>query len=96
VTDDGERKRDQPDYRSYLVRLWRVSVGGATTWRASVECPHTGEQLGFASVQELFDFMSAQTGRGRCLAEVSTLPGPSQDERVPTGVADKAEKGGNE
>lgn len=89
MTDDGERKRDQPDYRSYLVRLWRVSVGGATTWRASVECPYTGEQIGFAGVQELFDFLSAQTGReGGALAELSTLPGPTQDERVPAGVAE--------
>jgi hypothetical protein len=94
---DNERTRDQPDYLAYLVRLWRVSAGGATTWRASLECPHTGEQIGFSGVRDLFDFLSEKTGSGKCTpADVSTFPGPSQDERVPVVEADKAEKGGEE
>jgi hypothetical protein len=94
VACGGEGMRDQPDYLSYLVRLWRVSAGGATTWRASVECPHTGEQVGFAGVQDLFDFLSEQTGKGR-----RTWAGASPDsggcEWVAGGVADSTEKGGH-
>jgi len=33
----------QPDYVSYLLRLWRVHVGGEETWRASLEDPHMGQ-----------------------------------------------------
>jgi hypothetical protein len=95
VTCDGERMRDQPDYLSYLVRLWRVSAGGATTWRASVECPHTGEQLGFAGVQDLFDFLSDQTGRERG-RPAGVSPGRGRREGIVEDVADHAEKGGDE
>jgi hypothetical protein len=94
MTNDNETMRDQRDYVAYLVRLWRVSIGGATTWRASAECPHTGEQLGFAGVQDLFDFLSEQTGSGsHDPAEVS--PGPGRGQRLNTGVADNTENGGN-
>ena len=94
MTYHNESTPDHPDYRAFLVRLWRVSAGGATTWRASVECPHTGERLGFAGVQDLFDFLSEQTGRGSyVLAEGSA--GPGRRERIIAGVADHPEKGGN-
>jgi hypothetical protein len=53
----------QPDYVSYLLRLWRVQVGGEQTWRASLEDPHTGERLGFAGFEELFSFLQEQNGR---------------------------------
>jgi hypothetical protein len=43
----------QADYVSCLLRLWRESAQKAV-WRASLEDPHTGERLGFASVDELF------------------------------------------
>jgi hypothetical protein len=95
MTYHNESTPDQPDYRAFLVRLWRVSAGGATTWRASVECPHTGERLGFAGVQDLFDFLSEQTGRGNhTQAEVSAGPGPG--ERALADVAKEAQKGGDE
>jgi hypothetical protein len=51
----------QPDYVSYLLRLWRASDGEDTVWRASLESPHTGERKGFASLDELFDFLRQQT-----------------------------------
>lgn len=53
--------QDQPDYVSYLLRLWRASDGEDTVWRASLESPHTGERKGFASLDELFDFLRQQT-----------------------------------
>lgn len=60
--------KTQPDYVSFLLRLWRVSDEGntqsnakKTVWRASLENPHTGERQGFASLDEVFDFLRAQT-----------------------------------
>jgi hypothetical protein len=50
----------QPDYLSYLLRLWRMQ-GEAAAWRCSVENPHTGERLGFGSLDELFAFLREQT-----------------------------------
>jgi hypothetical protein len=50
-------------YRAYLLRLW-VSDSEATDkagWRASLEDSHTGERLGFASLEQLFAFLIAST-----------------------------------
>jgi hypothetical protein len=67
--DDNLRDtKAQPDYLSYLLRLWRVSeVGGVQSageahWRASLESPHSGERVGFAGLEELFDYLLRQTG----------------------------------
>ena len=59
------------DYRSYLLRLWRIG-DTPPTWRASLESPHTGEVLGFASVTALLAFLEEQTG--------SVHTPPSKDE----------------
>ena len=59
----------QPNYLSYLLRLWRVnedngvqSTLNKAMWRASLENPHTGQRKGFASLEELFDFLQEETG----------------------------------
>ena len=48
------------EYLSYLLRLWLAGDGGQPEWRASLEDPRTGEQRGFDSLEELFDFLRAQ------------------------------------
>ena len=53
--------KEPPDYLSYLLRLWRVSEN-KMAWRASLESSYTGERKGFANLDELFDFLQAQTG----------------------------------
>jgi hypothetical protein len=60
--------KKQPDYLSYLLRLWREEnhrAPGAdkTIWRASLESAHTGEKRTFASLSDLFDFLREQTGK---------------------------------
>lgn len=42
-------------YFSYLMRVW--CEGGRLEWRASLEDPHTGERLNFASAGELFAYL---------------------------------------
>lgn len=54
--------KEQPDYISYLLRMWRVGGEGKATWRASLESPRSGERIGFASLDKLFAFLRQQTG----------------------------------
>jgi len=56
--DHRERRR----YLAYLLRLWRAG-GEAALWRASLESPRTGEQVNFASLDELLEFLRQQTGQ---------------------------------
>ncbi len=49
------------EYLSYLLRLWPEGGEEKAVWRASLESPHTGERVGFASLDELFDFLRQQT-----------------------------------
>ena len=55
-----------PDYQSYLLRLWRVRSSAASPsheesiWRASLEHPHTGERVGFASLDDLVEYLRHQ------------------------------------
>ena len=44
-------------YLSYLLRLWSAEDGGERVWRASLESPHSGQHTGFASLDDLFDFL---------------------------------------
>jgi hypothetical protein len=46
-------------YYAYMLRLWREDAG--SPWRATVQNPHTNEQKGFASVEELLDFLTGLT-----------------------------------
>ena len=45
-------------YFSYLVRLWRD--GGEQSWHASLEDPHSGRLLHFATAAELFAFLQEE------------------------------------
>ena len=46
------------EYRSYLLRLWRVR-GDGRDWRALLENVETGERHGFASIELLVAFLRA-------------------------------------
>jgi hypothetical protein len=49
--------KEQRDYHSYLLRLWRTTGLGGSTWHAMLENPHTGERHGFATLADLFTFL---------------------------------------
>jgi hypothetical protein len=51
-------------YTAYLLRLWQVPGPGPATWRASLEDPHTGERLGFGSLDDLVGFLRELIGDG--------------------------------
>ena len=62
VADIPEGSKERRDYLSYLLRLWRAGGGERPIWRASLRSAHTGEQVGFASLEDLFRFLRTQTG----------------------------------
>jgi hypothetical protein len=49
----------QKKYRSYLLRLWCEETVDPC-WQASLEDPHTGKRIGFASLEQLFTFLMDQ------------------------------------
>ncbi|MDX9954053.1 MAG: hypothetical protein RBT75_08155 [Anaerolineae bacterium] len=51
-------------YQSYLLRIWTVHSDDeeeGIVWRGSLESSRTGTRFGFASLDELFAFIRAQT-----------------------------------
>jgi hypothetical protein len=55
--------KEQPSaYHSYLIRLWPAGDEGQAGWRASLENSRTGKRIGFASIEELFDYLRLETG----------------------------------
>ena len=48
-------------YQSYLLRLWLEKHNGVNSWRASMEDPHTGQQLFFFLPADLFHFLEKLT-----------------------------------
>ena len=52
---------EQTGYRSYLLRLWRVGSADVPSWRASLEDARTHQRLNFASLEQLYAFLSDQT-----------------------------------
>lgn len=59
MTNTTNHTTGQADYRSYLLRLWRVSEE-KPVWRASLEDPRTGNRMLFSSLDELFAFLGRQ------------------------------------
>ena len=47
-------------YRSYLLRLWCEQQDGNPVWRASLENVQSGQQHGFAGLEELLAYLMAQ------------------------------------
>lgn len=66
-------KQERP-YIAYLLRLWQVPGRARAIWRASLEDPHTGERVGFASLEHVVAFLEAQIGRGSQPEEDRDVP----------------------
>jgi hypothetical protein len=71
---------EQPDYLSYLLRLWREDDKGATNWRASLESALTGKRHVFPCLMELFAFLQRQAVAGRDANENDS----AMEQRSPT------------
>jgi hypothetical protein len=62
VTGIPREAKEREGYSSYLLRLWRVEDAARPMWRASLKSVHSGEQMGFASLEDLFHFLRTRTG----------------------------------
>ena len=47
-------------YVSYLLRLWQTESDEGLVWRASLESPHSGERVGFASLACLCAYLERE------------------------------------
>ena len=47
-------------YISYLLRLWQTEDDKGLVWRASLECPHSGERRGFSSLVDLYAYLERE------------------------------------
>jgi len=54
--------REQPDYISFMLRLYRADDDGKPVWRMSLEPSLAGERRGFASLDDLVEFLRQQMG----------------------------------
>ena len=50
-----------PRYFSYLLRVWLEGDRDQPTWRASLEDTHSGERVGFSSLETLCQFLDQKT-----------------------------------
>jgi hypothetical protein len=75
AADNPEGSKEQRDHSSYLLRLWRVGDSERPIWRASLNSVHSGEQVSFTSLEDLFHFLRKETGM---------LPGADGDEQDPS------------
>jgi hypothetical protein len=66
--------REERDYRSYLLRLWRTRRKGEPVWRGSIESPHTGQRKAFTNLAGLLAFLEKEIGT---VAE--NRPAPDRD-----------------
>jgi hypothetical protein len=55
------KDKENDAYLAYMLRLWQAGENGQSTWRASVESPHTGEHQIFVDLETLFAFLEERT-----------------------------------
>ena len=55
----GER-----DYLAYLLRLWRTGTGKSARWHGSLQDARTGQQVGFACLDDLVVYLREKMGEG--------------------------------
>ena len=67
--------REERDYKSYLLRLWRTRRKGEPVWRASIESPHTGQRKAFTGLPGLLAFLEKEIG-----SVADNRPAPDTDE----------------
>ncbi len=59
--DDTDK--DQPEYYSFLLRIWRTGQKEEGEWRATLEHITSGEKYVFTSLKELFRFIWQKTSQ---------------------------------
>ena len=63
MANRSDQQDVNPDYISFLMRLWRTQSGENQVWRVSLQSPLTQEIHRFDDLQGLFAFLLAQIGQ---------------------------------
>lgn len=58
---ESRKPTPEPDYHSYLLRMWLVQRGEKGQWRASLENVQTGEMQGFKDLPSLLAHLEGLT-----------------------------------
>ena len=86
-SDEQRAEARPPAYRSYLLRFWeeRSEQPALSVWRFSLEHPLTAQRQGFASLEALTVWLTAEMdglgaartiGRGSAGVDLSYTPTP--------------------
>lgn len=51
---------NNPEYLSYMLRIWRSKTDGPPEWRASLESPQTGDRFAFPDLKSMIQFLETQ------------------------------------
>jgi hypothetical protein len=54
---------NNPEYLSYMLRIWRSKTDGPPEWRVSLESPHTGDRYAFPDLKSMIQFLETQLDR---------------------------------
>jgi hypothetical protein len=60
MDDNSGNQKSKNEYRSFLLRLWRVLRNGKRIWLVGLEDPHTGKRKSFSSLDELISYLKEQ------------------------------------
>ena len=61
--NNGDPRKTEQDYMSYLMRLLRTQSGDTKVWRVLLEEPLTQQVHRFDDLHSLLTFLLAQTGQ---------------------------------
>ena len=64
----------------YILSLWQAHTESEPAWRAWLERPSTGERCGFATLDELFDYLKARVSLLECAPEADPAQVPAAGE----------------
>ncbi len=61
MTYRNAHRDEETGYLSYLLRLWRTAEDQGRVWRASLQSTRTRQQVGFAELEALFEYLRGET-----------------------------------
>ena len=76
---NSDLSSSNPAYHAYMLRFWPEQQPGETAWRFTLLDPHSGQKIGFQSLDALFSHLATLTGDDETSAH-SLLP-PNDDEQ---------------
>jgi hypothetical protein len=77
------------DHIIYLLSLWQAQTKRGPTWRAWLARPSTGERRGFATLDELFDYLKTSVSRPECQSDAGPEQVPLAGESTGPGSPDE-------